>query len=204
MALTMKTFPDIRQALFATVLLLTATGLAGAQSIYKCTHGGRIEYTDHPCPSGTGEMIHKADDGEIIDQYLDLGQNDIAKRYAESRHLEALYQERLDAYKQRMEEKSQRDAADAIAAQQRDEQARQQALADEAAHRERLQAENDALRQQNDQYRDQLAQPVAGYEPNYWAPPYWDHGHDHGQHPTPPQAPVFHPCRQLAGGRVQC
>ncbi|OOG58396.1 hypothetical protein B0E48_06150 [Rhodanobacter sp. C03] len=185
------------------MLLLTAQ-VAGAQSIYKCTRAGQVEYTDHPCPAGKGELIHQASDSEIIDQYLDLGQDALAKRYADSRHLGALYQQRLDAYQQRMDARAQQQADEALAAKQRSEDARQQALLDAAANHRRLRAENDALRQQNDQYRDQLAQPVYGEAPAYWgaAPPYWDHDHDHDH--GPPPKPVFHPCTQLAGGRVQC
>jgi hypothetical protein len=188
-----------------TALVLIGTmQVAGAQNIYKCNHGGRIEYTDHPCPGNSGELIHQADDSEVIDQYLDLGQEAVAKRYAQSHHLDALYEDRLKVHQQRMEETAQRQADEAVAAKQREFDAHQQALADEAANRDRLQAENDALRQQNDQLRDQAAQPVEQYAPNVWAPPYWDRGHDHDHHPHPPQAPVSHPCRQLAGGRVEC
>jgi hypothetical protein len=154
----MKT-PLTTQLCVAFLLLATAP-VAGAQNIYKCTQAGRLAYTDHPCPGGNGELIHQADDGEIIDQYLRLGQNALAKRYAESHHLEALYKERLAVSQRNQEEKTQLKADQAIAAKQRNEEARQQALADDAAHRDRLQAQNDALRQQNDQYRDQLAQPV--------------------------------------------
>jgi hypothetical protein len=199
-------FPS-KRVLFVTMLLLAAAGSASAQSIYKCTKAGQVEYTDHPCPGHAGELIHQADDTEIIDQYLDLGQNDAAKRYAASRHLEALYRDRVAAYKQKMDEKNQREADEDMAAKQRDDEAQRQALVDEAARRERLQAENDALRQQNDQYRDQLATPTYDYAPSYWgsAPPYRDHDHGHDGHgPHPPQPPVFHPCTQLAGGRVQC
>lgn len=207
----MKT-PLTTQLCVAFMLLATAQ-VAGAQNIYKCTQAGRLAYTDHPCPGGNGELIHQADDGEIIDQYLRLGQNALAKRYAESHHLEALYKERLAASQRNQEEKTQLQADQAIAAKQRNEEARQQALADDAAHRDRLQAQNDALRQQNDQYRDQLAQPVYN-PPAYWGvAPYWnrrhdhDHDDDHDQHPSDPppsKEPIFHPCTQLAGGRVQC
>jgi hypothetical protein len=196
------------------LLLFAMSGSASAQNIYKCTHGGRVEYTDHPCATGTGELLHKADDTEIIDQYLDLGQVDVAKRYASSRHLDALYETRLAAYKERMQQRSEQAAAaaqaDALEAQQRDEAARQQAWEEHAAERDRLRAENDALRQENQQIRDQQSQPVY-YAPTIWVPPYW--GHDHGK-PRPPQPPqptplpvkppAYHPCRQLAGGHVQC
>lgn len=190
--------------------LLVAAPLACAQSIYKCTHAGQVEYTDHPCPKGTGEVIHQADDSEVIDQYLRLGQDAQAQSYASAHHLDALYQQRVDAYRQAQDEKSERDAQAAADAQQRDEQAQQQAIVDAAASRERLRAENEALREQNDAYRDQLSQPVAqpiyyggGYAPIYRDHPR-DHDHDHDHHPNPPGKTVFHPCTQLAGGRVQC
>jgi len=196
-------------------MLLVMAPAAVAQNIYKCTtRAGQLEYTDRPCLDGKGELIHQADDSEIIDQYLRLGQQAKAKSYADSRHLEALYQQRLAAHQQAMEEKAQRQADEAIATQQRDEAAQQQALADEAANRDRLRAENDALRQQNDAYRDQLSQPVYNAPPAYWGvAPYWnghrdhdhDHDRDHGPHrPPPPKEPVFHPCKQIAGGQVQC
>ncbi len=186
------------------VLLLGAAQVAGAQSIYKCTQAGRIEYTDHPCPGHHVEVIHQADDRDIIDQYLDLGQDAAAKRYADAHHLEALYQARLDARKQAMEAKARQQAEEAIAAKQRDDDAHQQALLDAAANRGRLQGENDALRQQNDEYREQQAATAYNDEPAYWgvAPsPYWN-GRPH--RPSPSKEPVFHPCKQLAGGRVQC
>jgi hypothetical protein len=198
--------PAVTRWIACTALVLIGTmQAASAQNIYKCTHGGRVEYTDHPCPGASGELIHQADDSEVIDQYLDLGQDAVARRYAQSRHLDGLYEARLKAHQQRMEERAQRQADEAVAAKQREFDAHQQALADEAANRDRLQAENDALRQQNDQLRDQAAQPVEPYAPNVWAPPYREHAHDHDhQPPQPPQPPVFHPCRQLAGGRVEC
>ena len=211
----MKTSPGGMQLLYVATLLLAAAGTAGAQNIYKCTQGGQIAYTDHPCPNGSGELLHQADDTEVIDRYLRLGQDELAKRYAQSRHLEALYQQRLDARRQAMDEKAQRDADEAYAAQQRAEEAQQQALADQAAaqaaDRDRLQAENAALRQQNADYQDQLSQPVYNAPPAYWGPPYprrhrdRDHDGDHGQHPPPvSEQPIFHPCKQLAGGRTQC
>ena len=211
----MKTTTARKRLWCIAILLLAMAPPVIAQNIYKCTtKAGQLEYTDRPCPSGNGELIHQADDSEIIDQYLRLGQDAKAKSYAESHHLEALYQQRLAAHQQAMDDKAQRQADEAIAAQQRDEAARQQAQADDAANRDRLRAENDALRQQNDAYRDQLAQPVYNAPPAYWGavPPYWngdrdhdhDHDHDHGPHRPPPKEPVFHPCKQLAGGRVQC
>ncbi len=203
--------------LLAAVLLLGTAGSAAAQSIYKCPKGNSVEYTDHPCPGHAGELIHQASDQEVIDQYLDLGQLDLARRYADARHLDPLYQQRLAAYQQRLQDKAARQAEQAQADRQRAEAAEKQALADEQqAHRDQLQAENDLLRQQNDQYRNQVQQPVygyaSGYVPNYWGgsvPPYrrpghggdHDHDHDHGHAPS---QPIFHPCTQLAGGRVQC
>jgi hypothetical protein len=191
------------------VLLLAGAFPAMAQDIYKCSQAGAVAYTDHPCPGGKGELLHRADDSEIIDQYLRLGQQNLARQYADARHLEALYKERLAAYQQDMKEKALRQQDEMLAEQQRDEQAQQQTLAEQAASRERLAAENQALRQQNDQYRDELTQPVDSYSPAYWgaAPPYRDRHHDgdhDGDHEHPPTEPVFHPCTQLAGGRVQC
>jgi len=214
MTVKMKASVTGKRILPIAIMLLATATAAGAQSIYKCTtRGGQLEYTDRPCRDGKGELIHQADDGEIIDQYLRLGQEAKAKTYADAHHLEALYQQRLAAHRQQLEDNAQRRADEAIAAQQRDDAARQQALADDAASRDRLRAENDALRRQNDEYRDQLAQPAYNAPPAYWGavPPYWnghhdgDHDHDHdAHHPPPSKEPVFHPCKQLAGGRVQC
>ncbi len=197
--------------LAVTVLLLAGACPAMAQNIYKCSRAGTVAYTDHPCPGGKGELLHKADDGEIIDQYLRLGQQNLARQYADARHLEALYKERLAAYRQDLEEKARRQQDEMLAQQQRQEQTQQQTLAEQAASREQLAAENERLRQQNEQYRDELTQPVDSYPPAYWgtAPPYRDRPHHHdgdhdGDHDHQPKAPVFHPCTQLAGGRVQC
>jgi hypothetical protein len=218
MIVAMKALMTKKPLLYVAALLLAFAGAADAQSIYKCTKGGQVTYTDRPCAGGNGEVIHKADDADIIDQYLRLGQVDLAKRYADSHHLDALYQQRLLAHQQAAQEEAQRKADEAYAAQQRDEQARQQAMDDEAANRERLQAENEALRQQNAEYQDQLAQPVYNAPPAYWdAVPSYGYGdrrrdhdrghHDHAHDPRwrpPSKGPVFHPCTQLAGGRVQC
>ena len=207
----MKIPPGGMQFLYVVVLLLAAAGPAGAQNIYKCTQGGQVAYTDHPCPNGSGELLHQADDTEVIDRYLRLGQDELAKRYADSRHLEALYQQRVDARQQAMDEKAQREADDAYAAQQRAEEARQQALADQAAERDRLHAENEALRQQNADYQNQLSQPVYNAPPVYWGPPPYrgrhrdrDRDDDRDHRPPSSDEPVFHPCKQLAGGRTQC
>jgi hypothetical protein len=94
--------------LYVAALLLAFAGAADAQSIYKCTKGGQVTYTDRPCAGGNGEVIHKADDADIIDQYLRLGQVDLAKRYADSHHLDALYQQRLLAHQQAAQEEEQR------------------------------------------------------------------------------------------------
>lgn len=196
--------------LSAAALLLAAAPIAAGQDIYKCMQGGQVAYTDHPCPNGSGELLHQADDTEIIDRYLRLGQDELAKRYADSHQLEALYQQRLDARQQALDEKAQRQADEAYAAQQRAEEAQQQALADQAAERDRLQAENQTLRQQNADYQNQLNQPVYNAPPAYWgAPPYprrhRDRDHDGDHHPPPvSDKPIFHPCKQLAGGRTQC
>jgi hypothetical protein len=203
----MKTLMTSKPLWCIAVLLLATATTAHAQSIYKCTQAGRVTYTDHPCPGHSGELLHQADDSEIIDQYLHLGQDDLAKRYAETHHIEALYQQRLAAHQLTLQAKAQRQADAAAAAQQRDDQAQRQALASNAANRDQLRVENEVLRQQNDQYRDQLTQPVYNAAPVYWGalPPRWNGHHDeHGHDHTPPPKPVFHPCTQLAGGRVQC
>lgn len=195
----------------AIVLGLLAPS-AAAQNIYKCSQpDGSVAYTDHPCPAGHGELLHKADDTEVIDRYLRLGQDNLAKQYADARHLDELYKDRLAAYQSAQEEKAQRQQQDATAAQQRDDEARQQALFDQATTRNRLEAENNSLRQQNDQYRDELSQPASEYAPVYWGgapPPYRRQPHpgdrDPGSHWAPPKAPVYQPCTQLAGGRVKC
>lgn len=202
--------PRMRLGCVAALLLIAAP-VASAQNIYKCTQAGRIEYTDHPCAGAKGQLIHQADDSEILDQYLDLGQDALARRYADAHHLDALYRQRREAYRQRMQARAAQQAAQALADQRRQQASRQQAQVDEAANRGRLQGENDALRQQIDQYRDQQAQSSYRNVPAYYgAPAYWNpgYGHEHEQHdhdqPGPPPQPVFHPCTQLAGGRVQC
>ncbi|MEO8810980.1 MAG: DUF4124 domain-containing protein [Rhodanobacter sp.] len=185
---------------------------AMAQNIYKCPlPGGSVAYTDHPCPAGNGKLLHKADDGEVIDRYLRLGQDHLARQYADARHLEALYKERVAAFEQTQAENAQRQQDEAFAAQQRQDEARQQTLIGQASERNRLEAENDALRQQNDQYRDELSQPVPEYAPVYWggvSQPYGRPPHrgerDPGSKWAPPRAPVYQPCTQLAGGRVKC
>ena len=186
--------------------------VAGAQDIYKCPQaGGGVAYTDRPCADGKGQLLHQADDSEVIDRYLRLGQDELARQYAHARHLDALYEERVAEYRQAQDDKAARQQEEALAARQREDEARQQALIDRDAERDQLQADNDALRQQNDQYREALSQPVDDYAPLYWgapAPPYRDRPHDHdgdrGHRWTPPRPPTFQPCTQLAGGRVQC
>ena len=200
------------------VVLLTATQAVDAQSIYKCTKAGHVEYTDRPCQGTNGQLIHQASDREVIDQYLDLGQDTLAERYASSRHLEDLYKERLSAHREKLEDLAQqRQRDEAMAIQQRAEQAQLQASANEAARRAQLQTQNELLRQQNEQYRDQLAQPVY-VPPVYWgAIPSYGYGHrdhehsrdhdgEHNHRPPPVKDPptVVHPCTQLAGGRVKC
>lgn len=207
MIVTMKATLTIKLCVAALLLIAAQAGVA--QNIYKCTQGGQLEYTDHPCPGGKGELIHQADDSEVIDHYLNLGQVDVAKRYANAHHLDALYKDRLAAYQQKMDDKAQQQADEAADAQQQAEDARQQAIADQTANTNRLlQAQNNALRQQNADYADQLSQPAYYAPPAYWgavAPPYRDHDHDHDHKPPqPPPKPVFHPCTQLAGGRVVC
>lgn len=195
----------------AIALLLLAPAGA-AQNIYKCTQpGGGVAYTDHPCVHGKGELLHRADDAEMIDSYLRLGQDNLARQYADARHLDGLYKERLAAYQQAQEDKARRQQEEALAAGQRAAERRQQARQDQIADRNRLEAENDVLRQQNDQFRDELAQPQATYAPAYWGgvtPPYRrrhdSHERDPGSHWAPPKAPVYQPCTQLAGGRVKC
>ncbi len=153
----MKT-PLTRQRLLCiAILLLAAAPAASAQSIYKCTKAGQIEYTDHACRSGKSELIHQASDSEIIHQYLDLGQDALAKNYADSHHLDVLYKDLLEARQEKMQAEAMLQANEA---KQLDIEARQQVLIDQAAYNGRLQGENDALRQQNEQYADQQDEPM--------------------------------------------
>lgn len=205
----MKTFLTQRSLIAVAMLLFAAAPMAMAQNIYKCVKNGQVAFTDQPCPGAKGELLHKADDADVIDQYLRLGQDKLAKQYADNRHLEALYKQRLAVHQRAMDVKADREADEEMAAQQRQEQQRQQAIADAAAHREHLLDENDALRQQNDAYRDQLNAPVYNEPAPYWGAPrygYGDRDHDrpHRPHRPEPSQPVFHPCKQLAGGRVEC
>lgn len=212
----MKIQPGYPRLVTVALLLLTAAGAVDAQNIYKCSKNGQSVYTDHPCPGSNGQLIHQADDTEVIDHYLDLGQDAAAKHYADSRNLGALYKERLEVRKQKMDAVAQQQADETAAQKQADADAHQQAILDAAANRGRLQGENDALRQQNADYRDQLSQPVnndtgAYYNPGPgygYGPGYGDGGHgpghDHGRPPGPPAPPVFHPCTPIAGGTVKC
>jgi hypothetical protein len=196
----MKTKPTRPRLFSIAILLLVATGGAGAQSIYKCTKTGQIEYTDHPCRGGTSQLIHQASDSEIIDHYLNLGQDALAKNYADSHHLGVLYNDLVDAHQLKMQAEAEMQVA---TAEQRDDEARQQALVDEAAYNGRLQGENDILRRQNEQndlYADQQADPdpIYGYAPVYWANRDHSHGRGHGHGPRGPlPKPVPH--ARLAG-----
>jgi len=200
-----------RHVACAAAILLAAASLfatANAQNIYKCTDGGHVSYTDVPCTGKHGELLHQADDTEIIDQYLRLGQDAKAQSYAHAHNLDALYNQRLAAYQARMKERARREADAAASAQQQADLARQQVLADQAADSAELRAQNQLLREQNNQYQSELAQPVYNSPGVYWnpAPPYWNRPHEgqsgHGRPPA--DEPVFHPCTQLAGGRVTC
>jgi len=188
------------------LLLSLAAMPAWAQNIYKCTHGGQVEYTDKPC-AGQGELVHRASDADIIDRYLRLGQDDAARGYAESHLLQGLYEQRLAVHQQAVAAKARAQAEEAAAAQQRLAEAQQQELADAQASRDRLQRENDALRQQNADYQDQLtpAQGIYASPYPYWgAPPRWPRHGDRDNHRPSPPPPNFHPCETLAGGRLRC
>lgn len=208
----MKILLTQRSLIAIAVLLFAVTPMALAQNIYKCVKNGQVAFTDQPCPGTKGELLHKADDADVIDQYLRLGQDKLAKQYADDRHLAALYKQRLAVRQRSMDEKADRAADEQMAAQQRQEQQRQQAIADAAVHREHLRDENDALRQQNDAYRDQLNAPVYNEPAPYWGAPRYGYGDYDHERPRPPHHPgrpapsdpIFHPCKQLAGGRVEC
>jgi Domain of unknown function (DUF4124) len=191
----MKTSLTRPRLLCIAILLLAAVPAVSAQSIYKCTKaGGQIEYTDHVCRSGKSELIHQASDSEIIHQYIDLGQDGLAKNYANSHHLDVLYTDLLEAHQEKMQAEA---VLQANAAKQLDDEARQQALIDQAAYNGRLQGENDALLQQNQQYADQQDEPAYGYAPVYWGavPPYLNrgHGHDHDHGHSPPHGTPSRP-----------
>jgi len=132
----MKTQLTKQRLLCIAVLLLAAAPAVSAQSIYKCTKaGGQIEYTDHACRSGTSELIHQASDSEVIHQYLDLGQDALAKNYADSHHLDVLYKDLLEARQEKMQAEAMLQANEA---KQLDIEARQQALIDQAAYNGRM------------------------------------------------------------------
>ena len=101
---------------------------------------------------------------------------------------------------------------DALSAARR-EQGRLQAYAGLKADEDTRNTANDALRQQNALYQQQLAQPVyndagAYYNaaPGYWGgfPPHDGHHPGDDKPPRPPAPPVFHPCVPVAGGTVKC
>jgi hypothetical protein len=198
--------------LAAIVALLMPDAAVHAQNIYKCSKAGQVVYTDQPCAGDRGTLLHQADATDIIDQYLRLGQVAQAERYAQTHHLEALYRQRLATHRQNLAQRERLQDEAFAAAQQRDAEARALAAANAAADAERLRAENDALRQQNAQYQSQLAQPVYAPPAAWYPPPRYPYRHSrpgrpYDLHPTfPPQSsePVFHPCQQLAGGRVKC
>ena len=203
----------IRRAACLAAITLAAISMlptAGAQNIYKCTDGGQVSYTDVPCTGKHGELLHQADDTEIIDQYLRLGQSARAQSYAHAHNLDALYTQRLTLYQQQLTARAEQAAAEATAAQQSAELARQQALAEQAANSAALRAQNQLLREQNSQYQAELARPYNA-APLYWnaVPNYWPygnrpHGGQHGGGKPPTNQPFYHPCTQLAGGRVTC
>lgn len=193
-------------SLCAGLLLLAFSPAANAQSIYKCTKAGQVVYTDQPCPGDRGTLLHQADASDIIDQYLRLGQTRQAEQYAQTHGLQALYRQRLAAHRQNLAQRDHLQDEALAAVQQREAETRAQAAAIDAENAQRLRAENEALRQQNALYQNQLAQPVYAPLPTYWnnAPPYRNrHPHDRPNWP-PSKEPVFHPCQQLAGGRVKC
>jgi len=218
--------PRLALPCLAALALAVLPPRVGAQNIYKCTQGGQLTYTDHPCAAGKGELLHQADNAEIIDQYLRLGEDAQAEAWAKARHLEDLYQQRLALRDARLKAQAEQARQDALAAQQQAEQAReqaaaqaqQQALAAQAAQNAQLQAENAALRQQNASYQSALSQPV--YAPVYggiaYPPPYRgdrhgdhhdDHRDDHHGGDAPPPANdrlLFKNCNVKAGGRADC
>jgi hypothetical protein len=198
---------------------------AGAQDIYKCMQGGQVVYTDQPCPVGKGELLHQADATETIDYYLRLGQDGLAAAWAKARHLDALYRERLAIHRAAQDARAEQARQAAELAQQQAEQARAQARqaaalqaqAEQADERVQLQAENDALREQNATYQAELSQPTYLAPPYGWAgsrpyppfhPPRSDRhepGQPHARHPPPVRdQPLVKNCTTRAGGRVQC
>ena len=206
-------------------LLVLAPSHAVAQNIYKCMQGGQVAYTDQPCPAGKGELLHQADATETIDYYLRLGQDNLAVAWAKARHLDALYRERLAIHQANQDARAEQARQAAEVAQQQAEQARAQAQqtaalqaqAEQANQRAQLQAENDALREQNATYQAELSQPTYLIPPYGWAgsrlyPPFHPPRHDYHEpglphaHKPPPvrDQPLVKNCTTLAGGRVQC
>lgn len=190
---------------------------ADAQNIYKCTQSGQLTYTDQPCAAGKGELLHQADNTEIIDQYLRLGEEAKAQAWAKARHLDDLYRQRVALRDARVQAQAEQAQQDALAAQEQAEQAReqaaaqaqQQALAAQATQNAQLQAENATLRQQNADYQSALAQPVYApvYAPVYGGVSYPPPHHDHHGNGTPPPVKgplLFKSCKNKAGGRVDC
>ena len=219
----MNRLPALGSVLVA--LLAVACFDAGAQDIYKCMQDGQVAYTDQPCATGKGELLHQADAAETIDHYLRLGQDRLAEAWARAHHLDALYRERLAIHQAAQEARAEQARQAAELAQQQAEQARAQAQqtaalqaqAEQAAERERLQAENDALREQNATYQAELSQPTYLAPPYGWAgsypyppfhPPHSGHhepGHPHAHQPPPVRdQPLVKSCTALAGGRTQC
>ncbi len=202
----------IRLVLAGGAALALVAPTAGAQNIYKCTQAGQVVYTDKPCAGASGKLLHEADASDIIDQYLRLGQYTQAERYAQSHQLTSLYKQRLAIHQRNLEDRDRLQDEASAAAEQRDAEARANAFAAAAAQREQLRAENDALREQNSQYQDQLSQPVYVPTPVYLYPPRYPNRPPHNGWPHDPSpswpprtdAPVFHPCQPLAGGRVKC
>lgn len=214
--------PRLALPCLAALALAALPARVGAQDIYKCTQGGQLTYTDHPCPAGKGELLHQADSTETIDQYLRLGEDTKAEAWAKAHHLEDLYRQRLALRDDRLKAQAEQARQGALAAQQQAAQAReqaaaqaqQQALAAQAAQNAQLQAENAALRQQNASYQSALSQPV--YAPVVYGgvayPPHrGDHhgdrdDHHHGGDTPPPVTGqlLFKNCSAKAGGRVGC
>lgn len=213
--------------LMAALPLAAWTPTGHAQDIYKCVTNGHVAYTDQPCTSGKGELLHQADAAETIDHYLRMGQPQLAAAWAKARHLDSLYAARLALYRDAQATKAAQAKQDALAAQTAEAQARedrqQRMLAAQIAARnaqtDALQAENTQLRTQNAAYQNELAQPAyymagpayfGGWNGGYHAP----HGHRPGTHwPQPPLHqdpppakgyPILQTCRQTMSNRAQC
>lgn len=210
-----------------TVPLAVWSFSASAQNIYKCVTSGQVTYTDQPCATGKGEVLHQASAAETIDHYLRLGQPQLAAAWAKARHLDSLYTARLALYDAAQDAKAKQAEADAIAAQAAADQAQAQAqaqqqqamaaaqVAAQAAQTDQLVAENTQLRAQNAAYQSGLTQP-AYYYPAYFGgwnagyrPPF-DHGHAHRPPPVEHKPPpvqgytVLQACGSLKGGSTHC